>query len=277
MKKQDKSTEYVVELIPCALIITEGQSVRESQDDDHVVELAMSISKHGLLQPVVVKRLANGRYQLEAGFHRLAAFCRLQRTHIPAHIKDDETGSVKSIALIENIIRRDMTLAEQVKAVNILHQEEKLSPSQICDLLGKGREWVDRRLMIPNLPEDLKQELMEGTISISHAEIIARIEDDSVRALLLNQVRLNRLSARETNDLANLYQQTPNVQEAIEAGITKAQEIQKVTSYTRRCDVCGDISRLDDIRFPAVCHLCLDFIQRVQLEHAAQKEGKHGD
>jgi ParB family chromosome partitioning protein len=277
MKKQDKAAEYVVDMIPTAMIRTEGQSVREAQDDDHVVELAMSISKHGLLQPIVVKRLDNGGYQLEAGFHRLAAFCRLQRATIPAHIKEDETGSVKAIALIENIIRRDMNLAEEVKAVSYLNTTENLSASQICDLTGKGREWVNRRLMIPNLPNDLQIDLMEGNISISHAEIISKVEDDSVRALLLNQVRLGRLSARETNDLTNLYLQTPNVQEAIEAGIAKAQEIQKITSYTRRCDVCGDITRLDDIRFPATCTGCFEMIQRIFIERTSTKEEQHGN
>lgn len=258
LQKSQKTGEPLRVLdMPLSLIDSEGQSVRDATDDDHVVELAMSISRHGLLEPIVVEEKEDGRYQLLAGFHRLAAFHRLRKETIPASIKTEHTGPVKAIALVENICRKDMSLDEQVKAVNHLHTDENLSISSICDLIGKSTSWVHKRLMIPNLPEEVLTELMDGIISISHAEAIGNVQDSSLRRILLNQVVNQKLTARQTEDLAALYLQAPSVSYAIEAGIEKAKEIQAQQKATRRCDIRGEIMSLENITFVAICPACL--------------------
>jgi len=235
------------------LIDVEGQSVRAALDDDHVVELAMSIAKHGLLQPIVLREKGDGRYQLEAGFHRLAAALRLKWEQIPAHVRTYQKIPVKAIALIENIIRRDMSLDEEVKAVNLLNQEEELSPSSICDLLGKSRRWVDERLAIPNYPEDVKKELLDGYLTLGKAEIISKIEHDGTRALIINQVISAKLTNKQTADLVEMYLAAPSIQGAIEAGMEKAKEIQETPKTYRRCELCGRIRELMEIKFITVC------------------------
>lgn len=239
--------------IPINLIQTEGQSVRDAMNDDHVVELAMSMAKHGLLEPIVVRSTEDNRYQLEAGFHRLAAATRLRWTHIPAHIRFQTSGPVRAIALIENIVRKDMTLEEEVRAVNYLNAEEKLSPSQICDLLGKSRMWVDQRLSIPNYPEDVKQELLDGSLSIGKAEVISNIEDPGTRAFVLNQVISAKLTTKQTKDLVELYLATPSIQSAVEAGMQTKAEIQEAPKSFRKCELCGAIRELAHIKFITVC------------------------
>jgi len=248
-----KKIEDIFFNLPIHLIDTEGQSVRAAMDDDHVVELAMSIAKHGLLEPIIVRPKEHGCYQLEAGFHRLAAASRLKWETIPAHIREVTTGPVKAIALIENIVRRDMSLDEQVNAVNFLNQEEKLSPSSICDLIGKSRLWVDQRLAIPNYQEDIKRELMDGNLTIGKAEILAKIENDGTRALVINQVISGKLTAKQANDLVEMYLAAPSIQGAIEAGMQKAQEIQETPKSFRKCELCGRIRELMEIKFIAVC------------------------
>lgn len=262
--------------LPLFLVDSEGQSVREATDDDHVVELAMSISKHGLLEPIVVEETKDGRYQLLAGFHRLAAFYRLRKETIPAIIRQEKTGPVKAIALVENIVRKDMSLDEQVKAVAHLHTEENLSISSICDLIGKGTAWVQKRLMIPNLPEEVLTELMDGIISISHAEAIGAVSDPSLRRILLNQVVNQKLTARQTEDLAELYLQSPSVSFAIEAGMEKAKEIQNMEKATRRCDIRGEVMSLENITFVAICPACLAEIHDA-LEAKYIEEAKKDD
>lgn len=239
--------------IEIAKIVTEGQMVRSGQDDDHIVELAMSISKHGLLEPIVVEEKPDGTYQLQAGYHRLQAFVKLNRTLIPAHIKANGSASTKAIATIENIVRRDMSVAEEVNAVAYLNKEEHLSPSSICDLLGKSRDWVNKRLMIPSLPEEVKSELMEGRISIAHAEIIGGIQDPAVRGVILNSVILQKLTARQTEEMAFLYQETANISEAVEAGLQKKEELQTPQPPQRTCDNCGRVRLLRDIQLVCVC------------------------
>lgn len=277
-KKQQQKEEQPRFLdVPLELIDTEGQSVRDMQDDDHVVELAMSISTHGLLQPIVLSPKKDGRFQLDAGFHRLAAFHRLRKLIIPAQIKYEDTGPVKAIALVENIVRKNMTLDEEVKAVFYLYNDEELSISSICDLTGKSTQWVQRRIMIPNLPQDVLEDLIEGRISIGHAEILSQLKDDSTRRLVLNQVITGKLSTRQTDELANLYLQAPEINEAIEAGLQTARQIQQETKIYRKCEGCSEIHRIEEVRFICVCAHCFNIFESMKLEAIEKRRKKNGD
>ena len=261
--------------ISIELIDTEGQSVRAAMDDDHVVELAMSVSKHGLLQPIVVRKKENGRYQLEAGFHRLAACSRLGWEKIPTHIREGFSAPVKAVALVENIVRRDMSLDEEVRAINFLNSDEGLSPSSICDLLGKSRGWVDQRLAIPNYPEDVKTELLDGNLSIGKAEIISKLKDDGTRALVINQVISAKLTQKQTGDLIEMYLAAPSIQSAVEAGLQKAHEIQDTPKSFRKCELCGSIKELMEIKFISVCVNATTCNEAALLELKKIEEFKH--
>lgn len=245
--------QMVVKSIDMLLIDTEGQSVRYLMDDDHVVELSMSIAKNGLLEPIVLHPKEGGRFQLLAGSHRLAAFFRLGRKEIPSVIREDDGKPTKALALIENIVRRDMSLAEEVDAVIHLSDKENLSAGQICELLGKSRDWVNKRLAIPNMPKEVIDALLEGRISLRHSEIISSVESEALRKLLINNVIMQKLSASQTQELATIYITTPTMEGAIEAGYQASQEIQKPTPAKRSCDNCGASRLLTDITFVAVC------------------------
>lgn len=239
--------------IKLGLIDTEGQSVRDFVDDDHVVELSMSILKNGLLQPIVVRVKEDGRYQLMAGFHRLSAFHRIRAEDIPCHVMPQTDTPVRGLALVENICRRDMTLSEEVNAVTYLTEIEKLSTSQICDLLGKSRGWVDIRLTLPQLPDNVRQELLDKRIGLKHAEILGKITDDGIRGIILNATVQQKLTARQTEDLAELYNSAPTMASAVEAGAARAEEIQNAPLQTRQCEACGQRQPLGNIMFIAVC------------------------
>ena len=239
--------------IPLETIDTEGQTVREAQDDDHVIELSMNILKNGLLQPIVVRTKEDGRYQLDAGFHRLAAFVRLQKKTIPAHIREQPAASTKATALIENILRKSMTIREECSAVGHLNSSEGLSPSQICDLLGKTRAWVDQRLTIPNFPDELKEEVLDGRIPIRTAEVISTLEDEPSRKFIINQVINCKLTTHQVRELVSVFKNAPSIQMAIDAGLQKQEEIQKSPHATRRCEACGTLRRLEELKFVPVC------------------------
>lgn len=272
MNEKVDTEKMIVDNILIELIDWEGQTVREAVDDDHVVELAMSITKKGLLEPIVVKKKEDGRFQGCAGFHRCAAMSRLGRYTVPANIREGDDTPVKALALIENIIRRDMTVNEEVKAVAYLNKEEGLSPSQICDLIGKGRSWVDRRLMIPSLPDDVRKELMDGHITIGAAEVIGNVKQDNIRAVLLNQVITAHLTQRQTEELTKLYLETDSIPIAIAAGEEKAREIQAQTTPVKECYTCKTHHRLDRIRFIPVCLACESYFLAHFVEHEKEKE-----
>jgi ParB family chromosome partitioning protein len=234
-------------------IHTGEQTIRADQNDDDIIELAASIAAHGLLQPIGVTPRAGGGFQLLFGARRCAALRRLRRTTAPARIFSSQETSVKATALIENIQRRQMTLEEEVNAVDHLHHQEEKSPDQISDILAKSRTWVMRRLAIPNLPPDLRDPLLDGTLTLGVVETLARIEDDSARRLIQQQAINSKLSVSEVRTLAEIYAAAPTTPEAIAASIAAAAINTPTPQMHLPCDACGALLPVASLRLVRVC------------------------
>jgi len=244
----EQYNKVVVELID-----TEGQTVRDKQDDDHISELVNSMAKHGLLEPIVVRKKEDNRFQLVAGFHRLQAAIRLKWEAIPAHIIAQGETSVKALALVENLMRRDMNLDEECKAVTYMTDIDKLSPSQICDALGKSRAWVDRRLAIPHLPNNVRQAVLEGLISIAVAEIIGAMTNDGARGTMLNQAVYGKLTASQVSEIVALFQNNPSIQEAISLAGKMPGEMETQKEHGAQCAACGTVAAYSELLPVWVC------------------------
>ncbi len=239
--------------IPMINIDIEDQIIRSKIDDEHTIELAMSMSKHGLLEPIVV--LQNGKnYQLAAGLHRLVAAHRLNWKSIPAMIRSgDSKTPIKALALTENIVRRDLTLAEECEAIAYLYEVDKLSPSQICQLIGKSRAYVDRRLAAPQLAFEVREALFEGFISMAIAETINLVDDPAIRADILNKAIFGKMNNGEVQQLKALYQETSNVHAAVEEGLETSKHIIQEEKKARTCDACGEARHLHELRPIWIC------------------------
>ena len=234
-------------------IVVEGQSVRAAVDDDHVAELALSIARHGLLQPVVVREDGDGGYRLEAGFHRLAACVRLGWDHIPSYVARESDAPVRAIAATENLCRRDMSLWEQIVAVNHLHHDEQLSVGQLTDLLSRSRSWVERRLAAPQLPDRLRDAIFDGEIGIGAAEEIARVDDEPTRNLILNQAVIGKLTVKQVRELATAYLEGGGLSGGIEAGVQAAGKVAGTEAPVHRCEACGELMPIGALRAALVC------------------------
>jgi len=245
-----ENIHLTVENIRIEDINIEKQVIRAMIDDEHIVELAMSMTRHGLLEPIVVEP-KDGKYDLAAGLNRLIAAYRLKWDSIPASIRTPEPGvPIKAIALTENIMRRDLSFAEECEAIAHLHNNEHLSTNQITTMLGKSRAWVEKRLAAPNLPIEVREALFDAYISMGVAEEIAKIEDVGMRNEILNRAIYGKLSHKEVCVLKELYQDASNVYEAVEESIQRATESQAQKSPKRACEACGeprDISQLKPI------------------------------
>jgi hypothetical protein len=169
-----------------------------------------------------------------------------------------------------------MTLAEESKAVCVMNLKEGKSISAICDLLGKSTAWVQKRLMIPNLPKEVMDELFDGKISIGHAEIVGRIEDQGTRSQILNIILQQRLTVRQTEDLAQMYFNSPSIGLAIEAGVKAAEEIQGASRVpTRTCDFCNGKTDLVKMRLVCICPACNDWVIN-KIQEEVEKEAANG-
>mgnify|MGYP001568699457 CR=1 FL=1 len=235
----ERESAYQVRFISVTSINTENQLVRADMDSDHVIELSNSIAANGLLEPIVVREYRGG-YQLIAGAHRLAACKRMGWSEIPAHILPvSNTAPIKSLALIENIIRRDLSLEEECAALKTLSEEQGLSTNQICDLLGKSRIWVQKRLFAPTMPDDVRQPLWDGLLSFPVAEILCEVEDEGTRKQLVNQAVYQKLGSHAIRQIVDVYREAPTLSEAVQQGIQAAKEIQNAPPPSTHCGACG--------------------------------------
>jgi ParB family chromosome partitioning protein len=182
--------------LPVAAIEPHPDQPRRHFDEEALAELAVSIGKRGVLQPVIVRPLGEGRYQLVAGERRWRAAQKAQLHEIPALVRELDEQDVMAIALIENIQREDLNPVEEGRAYERL--AETLPPSSIASLVGKSRSHVVNMQRLLALPPAVLEHLEAGRLSMGHAR--ALIGHPEAEALAERAVAEN-LSVREVEKL----------------------------------------------------------------------------
>lgn len=146
-------------------------------DEAALQELADSIATHGLLQPIVVRPMPGGTYQIVAGERRWRA-CRLAGlTNVPVIVKELDDKETMELALIENLQRRDLNPVEEANGYSRLLQEFSLTQEQVSERVGKSRTAVTNALRLLQLPEDILTALAEEKISAGHARALLSFQD----------------------------------------------------------------------------------------------------
>ena len=186
-------------LLPVAAIEPHPQQPRRHFDEEALAELATSIAKRGVIQPVIVRPLAGGRYQLVAGERRWRAAQKAQLHEIPALVRDLEERDVLALALIENIEREDLNPVEEARAYRQLGERDDLPPSEIGRMVGKSRSHVVNLQRLLQLPQAVLDHLEAGRLDMGHAR--ALIGRDDAEALAQRAVD-EKLSVREVEKLA---------------------------------------------------------------------------
>ncbi|MBQ2266178.1 MAG: ParB/RepB/Spo0J family partition protein, partial [Clostridia bacterium] len=150
---------------------------RKTFDDDAVSELADSIAQHGLIQPIVVTPLSNGRYSIVAGERRWRA-CRMAGLQeVPVIVKEATKQELMEIALIENLQREDLNPVEEAFGYRSLIESFGLTQEEVATRMGKSRSAVTNALRLLNLNEDELDALKNGLITAGHARCLIGIED----------------------------------------------------------------------------------------------------
>ena len=185
--------------VAVAAIEPHPEQPRRHFDEAALDELAVSIAKRGVIQPVIVRPLAGGRYQLVAGERRWRAAQKAQLHEIPALIRDLDDRDVAALALIENIQREDLNPIEEARAYKRLAQLEDLPHGEIARLVGKSRSHVANFIRLLLLPASVIEHLEAHRLEMGHAR--ALIGRDDAEALAQRAVTEN-LSVREVEKLA---------------------------------------------------------------------------
>ena len=169
---------------------------RTNFDEDALAELADSIEKHGLIQPIVVRPTSSGVYQIVAGERRWRA-CRMAGlSEVPVVIKELDDQKYFEIALIENLQREDLNAVEEAQGYKTLIDVYSLTQEQVAESVGKSRSAVTNALRLLNLNDNALEALKNGQITAGHARAILAAEDDEMAAAML-KAALAGASVRE--------------------------------------------------------------------------------
>jgi len=175
---------------------------RHTFDDAGLDELAQSLRTQGLLQPVVVRPLSEGRFELIAGERRWRAAQRAGIHKIPAVVRDVPDEQLLELALIENLQREELNAIEEAEAYRILIDDLELTQHEIAERVGKQRTTVANALRLLNLPEAVKNLVRQRLISMGHARALLALEDAKAIEALAQRVVSEGLSVRQVESTA---------------------------------------------------------------------------
>ena len=175
---------------------------RKRFDEESLQDLADSIRTHGVIQPLTVRRLASGYYQIIAGERRWRAAKIAGLTEIPAVIIEADDRKVMELGLIENLQREDLNPVEEANGYKVLMDQYGLTQEEVAQRVGKSRPAVANALRLLALPDPVHQLLEEGKLSAGHARAILAAPTGELQKKLAQKVIAEDLSVRQTEALA---------------------------------------------------------------------------
>jgi ParB family chromosome partitioning protein len=194
-----RSADGSLASLPVSSIEPHPEQPRRHFDEEALAELAASIGARGLIQPVIVRPLPSGRYQLVAGERRWRAAQLAQVHEIPALIRELSERDVMALALIENLQREDLNPVEEARAYQRLAEHEDMTQAEIARLVDKSRSHVANLQRLLTLPASVLDHLQGGRLDMGHARALIGRPDAEA---LANQAAEQGLSVREVEKLA---------------------------------------------------------------------------
>lgn len=200
VKKKDSAVTEKNEsetIVKLRLVEPAASQPRKKFDEDALTELAESIKKYGIIQPIVVKKV-DDHYQIIAGERRWRAAKQAGLKDIPVIIKDYDEQQIAEIALIENLQREDLNPIEEAKAYQSLIEKYQLKQEEIAEKVFKSRSVITNALRLLKLDDDVQLMLMDGQITNGHAKAILGLENKEQQRVVARKVVDEQLSVRDT-------------------------------------------------------------------------------
>ncbi len=200
----DKNLQESFREINIDVISPNPYQPRTVWDQQELMALAESIKSSGIVQPIIV-RPTTGGYELIAGERRLRAAKLASLKTVPALVRQATDEQLLELALIENIHRTNLNSIERAKAYQKYLQTFSLTQAEAAQRLGEDRSVIANYLRLLDLPDEIKQMLIEGQLSMGHARAILTLPTDELRRKLANRAMAGRLSVREVERLVRKY------------------------------------------------------------------------
>jgi ParB family chromosome partitioning protein len=207
------------------------QSTSAGFEEEGLKELAASIKAKGIVEPILVRKLEEGQYELIAGERRWRAAGLAGLTRIPAIVKNVDGSDSLELALIENLLRKDLNPMEEARAYHRLIQEFNLTQDEIARRVGKDRSSVANCLRLLNLPEPIQADLLIDRITLGHAKAILSLPRVSDQIKIGRQIVKSQLSVRETEDLVRRLGKTSKGRRSFNPQTAEMAQVQEQLCY----------------------------------------------
>ncbi|SES41104.1 nucleoid occlusion protein [Psychrobacillus sp. OK032] len=178
-------------------IIPNRYQPRTVFDEAKIEELARTIHTHGVIQPIVIRKMDDEKYEIIAGERRFRAMSKLQWTEVPAIIRNLSDKETASIALIENLQREELTAIEEAVAYQKLLKLHELTQEALAQRLGKGQSTVANKLRLLKLPEEVQEAIMKKELSERHARALMQIKEKEMQLQLMNMTMENHWNVKQ--------------------------------------------------------------------------------
>jgi ParB family transcriptional regulator, chromosome partitioning protein len=200
----DTELAEALQAVPLSSIRPNPYQARTVWNEDDLRELADSVKANGVIQPVIVRRFQGG-YQLIAGERRFRAAEMAGLTAIPAVVREVTDEQLFEWSLVENIHRRDLNAIERAKAYQRYLGAFSLTQTEAAERLGEDRSVIANYLRLLDLPDEIKQMLVDEQLSMGHARAILSLPSDELRRKLANRALAGRLNVREVERLVRMH------------------------------------------------------------------------
>lgn len=191
--------------IEIELIDANPNQPRREFDNEALKELSDSISEIGIIQPITLRKMDNGRYQIIAGERRWRASKLAGLATIPAYIRTADDENVMEMALVENIQRQDLNSLEIALAYQHLMDSYDLTQERLSERVGKKRTTVANYLRLLKLPAPVQVALQNNEIDMGHARALLAIEDPKMQVKFFKEIQQKGYSVRQVEDMIKAY------------------------------------------------------------------------
>ena len=172
---------------------------REIFDEQALSELSMSIKEHGVIQPIIVRKVGD-KYEIIAGERRFRASQLAGKSTIPALVRNIDDKEAAKIALLENLQRKDLTPIEEAKTYQTILKLDNITQEELAQNLGKSQSAIANKLRLLNLDEKVQMALLNQKISERHARSLLTVDSNELQKELLEKILLNRLTVRQLDE-----------------------------------------------------------------------------
>lgn len=210
--EQDVTSSAAVTELKITELEANQNQPRRFFDDQALQELSGSIKEHGVVQPIIVRKL-DDNYQIVAGERRWRAARLAGLKTVPVVIKDYSNVQVMEIALIENLQRQDLNSIEEALAYKSLIEEHDMTQEDISEKIGKSRSAIANTLRLLNLPQEIRDMVVHGKISAGHARALLAIEDKKKQLEIAQKIIEQQLNVRDIEKLVMQKDKTDKIKE----------------------------------------------------------------